>query len=172
MEKESLKERLEKYLSETELLQQKVSEGISLREIARIDSREFHYYLDYAHKLKEQGKMETASDVYFALIFLDPGSYEAWMGYGKCEKKLEQYENALAAFQNAISMKSESPTPYLLAAECCMQLEEYGDAVSFLFLFEEVNKDNQEQCQKYKNQFELIKKECEQRIKEEAKALL
>ncbi len=113
----------------------------------------------------------------FPFIVSAQSTAKEWYNKGIELKGKQDYEQALAAFKNAISKKADYNEAYYQAGGCCNELEKYDDAVDLLKKFtpktenEKKNKCNQlglsyyklqratEAIIEYKNTIELFPKD-------------
>lgn len=68
--------------------------------------------LDIAKKFQQNNDFANAIETYKYIIKSDPENFEAWFNLGMCLKDNEQTDNAIIAYQKALSLNSDSHGVY------------------------------------------------------------
>ncbi len=76
-------------------------------------------YLNNAADFVASKNYQKAKECYFAVIAEDIKNLEAWKGIGLCEYNLKNYNDALKAFNEALSVTSEDATIYFYLGAIC-----------------------------------------------------
>lgn len=78
----------------------------------------------------------------FPFIVSSQSTAKEWYAKGTNLKNKQDYNGALTAFKNAISKKADYSNAYYGAGWCCIELENYEDAVAFLRKYDPSSNDD------------------------------
>ena len=87
---------------------------------------------DTARALLEDKQTQDASDAFFFLSSLSPGTSTFWLGYARSERMNQRQNVALGAYQMSLIFNGEEPEHYLEAASCCIEMHDLDMAEEFL----------------------------------------
>ncbi len=81
-----------------------------------------------ADKLLKLGKLREAKEAYFEFCKIHPGDFQAWQSAGLISSRLNHFQDAAAAFNQALSLNPNLPELYFELAQAQFSLQQYLDA--------------------------------------------
>ena len=124
-------------LEQPETLRSFIEEGKSLQEIIGYTDELMEQLYKAAYEVFQEGRYKDAQDGFLFLTTLNPYVYAYWLGLAMSYQLMEEYEQAILAYECASSVESETPLPYYYLAGCHLYLNEYDEAQESLDLLKE-----------------------------------
>lgn len=115
-------------LNDAVKLRQHVKSGETFQEIIGYSKQTMHKFYSAACRLFEKQKYEESSDAFIFLTTMNPFSHYYWLGLGMSEHMLEQYSEALQAYNMAIVVDKTNPISHYHAASCYKALYDVKNA--------------------------------------------
>ncbi|MBQ9536463.1 MAG: SycD/LcrH family type III secretion system chaperone [Desulfovibrionaceae bacterium] len=114
---------------ELDALREGLQAGVPLYQIRGIEEKVMEARYAVAYQLYAAGNYKAAEKVFRWLCSYDHESFRFWMGEGACLQALEEYEEAIAAYQMASLFEGmQDPTPFYYCALCLLQAKRKEDA--------------------------------------------
>lgn len=110
-------------------LQQYVKSGRTIQEIIGFSQSTMNKFYSAACRLFEKQKYEEASDAFIFLTTMNPFVHCYWLGLGMSEHMVEEYSEALLAYNMAIVVDKTNPIPYYHASSCHRALKDLENAL-------------------------------------------
>lgn len=115
-------------LGQPEILRNFIEEGKSLQEIIGYTDELMEQLYKAAYEVFQEGRYHDAQDGFLFLTTLNPYVYAYWLGLAMSYQLMEEYEQAILAYECASNVESETPLPYYYMAGCHLYLNEYDAA--------------------------------------------
>lgn len=93
----------------------------SLQGLFGFSDASYEHFYQVGGRYFSSGRYGEASDVYFALVTLNPYKYNVWTALGLSEMKAHQWDRALQAFVMATLNEPSAVEPHLYSAECYIE---------------------------------------------------
>ncbi|MBS0634447.1 MAG: hypothetical protein JSR37_03175 [Verrucomicrobia bacterium] len=131
-------------LSLDQAFTEKISQGISLQELANVSDETIDKLYQGAKSLYENASYEDAGDAFLFLSNLNPKKYVFWLGLANARYFLKRYDEAVKAYTNACDTNPSDLTCVRLASRSWAMLGETGKALDVLDRALLVSRQNQE----------------------------
>jgi len=105
-----------------------IDDGRSLQEIIGYSDSLMEDLYQAACEVFREGKHEEAQDGFLFLTTLNPYVYAYWLGLAMTHQLLEEYEQAIVAYESASKIESEAPMPCYYLAGCYLLLNRLAEA--------------------------------------------
>ena len=138
-------------LEKPDLLRSYIDEGKSLQEIIGYSTSVMEQLYQAAVIVFEEGRHREAQDGFLFLTTLNPYVYAYWLGLAMSYQLLEEYEEAIIAYECASKIDEEKPQPFYYLAGCYLLLNETQEAQKMLRVAKE-------KCQNDEESREFLKK--------------
>ncbi|HXF29846.1 MAG TPA: SycD/LcrH family type III secretion system chaperone [Chlamydiales bacterium] len=144
-------------LQKPDELRRHLDEGRSLQELIGYSDEFMQQLYNAAHDVFQEGRYQEAADGFLFLTTLNPYVYAYWLGLGMSQQLIEEYEQAIIAYECASKVEPASPIPDYYLAACHLLMNERDLAkisieqakqkcvgrVSFASLYEKILKAEQ-----------------------------
>jgi type III secretion system low calcium response chaperone LcrH/SycD len=147
-------------LQKPDVLRKYIEEGKSLQDIIGYSNELMQKLYSAAYDIFQEGRYQESQDAFLFLTTLNPYVYAYWLGLAMSYQFLEEYEQAVLAYECASSVEPDRPFPYYYRAGCHYLLNEKTEALYTLDLLEEkssVHPEEKELFEKGKKLRERIK---------------
>ena len=104
-----------------------IEHGKSLQEIIGYSDEVMQKLYELALEVFHKGRFREAADGFLFLTTLNPYVYAYWMGLGMSQQSLEEYEQAMLAYECATSADSTAPQPHYYLAACHLLMGEKAE---------------------------------------------
>lgn len=138
-------------LEDPETLRRCIEDGKSLQEIIGYSDELMEKLYGAAYAVFQEGRYHEAQDGFLFLTTLNPYVYAYWLGLAMSYQLMEEYEQAVLAYQCATSAEPDNPLPHYYLAGCHLYLGAYDEALHAL-------KELRELCDERPEYTELLKK--------------
>jgi len=125
-----------KKLQDPELIKTMMSSGKSLQELLGYSTEVMESMYAKAYALFEEKEWRGANQLFLFLSTLDPYTYGYWLGLAMTYQMLEDYEQAILAYECSLTVNPEAYIGYYHMASCHALLNEVDDALRLLELLE------------------------------------
>lgn len=119
-------------LSLDQAFTEKISQAISLQELANVSDETVDKLYQGAKSLYENASYEDAGDAFLFLSNLNPKKYAFWLGLANARYFLKRYEEAVKAYTNAYATNPSDLTCLRLASRSWAMLGETDKALDLL----------------------------------------
>ena len=99
-------------------LRNQIDAGKSLQEIIGYTDEFMQELYNAAHDVFQEGRFQEAADGFLFLTTLNPYVYAYWVALGMSQQLLEEYEQALLAYECAGKIEVACPIPDYYMAAC------------------------------------------------------
>jgi type III secretion system low calcium response chaperone LcrH/SycD len=119
-------------LKTPEVIRKYIDQGKSLQEIIGYSDAVMDELYQSACTVFRTGHFQEAQDGFLFLTTLNPYVYAYWLGLAMSYQHLEEYEQAILAYECAIAIDQEQPVPYFFCGVCHQLLGEKSKALIHL----------------------------------------
>lgn len=119
----------------------RLSSGSGLASALKLPAGAVELLYARAHHFFAAGRIERAGDLFRALLVLDGGSADNWIGYGVCLRMQDRPEEAMAAFQTASRIRPRWAVARFHSLDLAMRRGEWDLAGRLLEEFEDCPRD-------------------------------
>lgn len=119
-------------LKTPEVVRKYIDQGKSLQEIIGYSDDVMDELYQSACMVFKEGHFQEAQDGFLFLTTLNPYVYAYWLGLAMSYQHLEEYEQAILAYECAIAIHQEKPAPYFFVGVCHQLIGETQQALSNL----------------------------------------
>lgn len=154
-----------KELKVPELFCKHIEEGSCLQEILGYSDTMMEQLYSAAYKVFQEGRYEDAQDNFILLTTLNPYVYAYWLGLGMSYQLVEEYEQAILAYEGALATKNDAAFAYYYLAACHLYLNNYDESLQALKMMREKCKniaENQELMNKAQHAETMVLKRKKQ----------
>ena len=153
------KEALE-HINDEDALMKDIAEGKTLQEIFGFSNAMMLELYEAAKSILEQGRFVDAASTFSFLTTLNPYVSDFWVGLGMAQQNGNDYESAIFSFEMAFTLEGGTITPYMLAAQCFMEMGDSDRAIAVLELAGKYAEEHceEEGCKKLKLEVSSAKK--------------
>ena len=127
----------------------KIAKGISNEELESVYSLAYSYYTT--------GKYDEALKLFKFLVMFDHMNQKYWIGLGSVHQVLKQWDEAIAAYAQAMMFDVSKPKPIYYAALCYFAKGEKTHAAASVQAFELFCKGNDPETVKFRNKIVALK---------------
>lgn len=121
-------------LEDQEALMRHVEEGRTLQEFFGFSNDAAVEFYGAAQSILEQKRFEDAVKAFSFLTMLNPNISDFWKGLGMAQQNSHDFEAAIFSYSMAYTIEGEDISPYMLAAQCFMEIRDVDRAVEVLQL--------------------------------------
>jgi type III secretion system low calcium response chaperone LcrH/SycD len=134
------------------VLMQHIEEGKSLQELFGFSNEAMVEFYGAARNILEQKRFPEAVKAFSFLAMLNPNISDFWTGLGIAQQNNQDIESALFSYSMAYTIEGENITPYMLAAQCFVDLKDFEQAINVLEIAEGFANEHPEieKCQQLK----------------------
>lgn len=125
-------EEAQERLIDREMLRKFIKEGKSLQEIIGYSDQLMEGLYQAALGIFKEGRFTQANDGFLFLTTINPYVYAYWLGLGMTYQKLEEYEQALLAYECCLALEQDAPLPNYHTASCHYLLGDTEKALDVL----------------------------------------
>ena len=115
-------------LQKPEQFRDAIHDGKSLQEMIGYSDELMQKLYESALEVFNEKRYREAADGFLFLTTLNPYVYAYWLGLGMSEQLLEEYEQAILAYECASSCETQNPAPHYYLAACHLLLNEKEEA--------------------------------------------
>lgn len=115
-------------LEKPDMLKKFLESGKSLQEIIGYSDELMEELYQSAAQVFEEGRYQESQDGFLFLTTINPYVYAYWIGLAMSYQLLEEYEEAILAYESAITIDTESPLPHYYKAACHLLINEVQEA--------------------------------------------
>lgn len=116
-------------LNDKEVLARHFEEHRPLQELFGFSNNTVAEFYDAAKSILEQGRFEDAVNAFVFLTTLNPYISDFWVGLGVAHQSNRDHDSALFAYNVAFNVDGKEIFPYVLAAQCCMEIKDFNKAI-------------------------------------------
>ncbi|MDB6081815.1 MAG: sycD7 [Chlamydiia bacterium] len=131
-------------LEKPDMLKKFIDSGKSLQEMIGYSDELMEELYQSASQVFEEGRYQESQDGFLFLTTLNPYVYAYWIGLAMSYQLLEEYEQALLAYECAAALDPESPLPYYYQAACHLLMNEAALAQASIDILKDLCKDSLE----------------------------
>ena len=133
-------------ISDEEVLLNHLEEGKPLQELFGFTNEVTAEFYEAAKNILEQKRFEDAINAFVFLTTINPYMSDFWVGLGMAHQQNNQHDEALFSYSVAFNLDGRQIFPYVLAAQCCMEVKDFERALEVVdsaVLYAEVHNDEQ-----------------------------
>ena len=127
----------------------KIARGISDEELNAVYSLAYNYYMT--------GRYDEALKLFKFLVMFDHMSQKYWTGLGSVYQVMKRWDEAIAAYAQAMIFDVSRPKPIYYAALCYFAKGEKLHAASSIVSFDLFCKGNDPETAKYRGKIEALR---------------
>jgi len=121
-------------LKNPEEFRKEIEQGKSLQSILGYTDDSMEKFYQAARTVFAEGRYQDSQDAFLFLTTLNPHVYAYWVGLGMSYQKLEEYEQAILAYECASKVHDEFPIPYFYQAACHHLMHQKDEAKRYMAL--------------------------------------
>lgn len=145
-------------ISNEEVLLKHLEEGKSLQDIFGFSDETTAEFYDAAKNVLEQKRFTDAIDAFVFLTTINPYISDFWTGLGLAQQNNNDHDAALFSYNVAFTIEEGEIYPYILAAQCCIEMKNFDKAIEILDVAENCAEEHSNEGDDY------------QKLKEDAQA--
>ncbi len=125
---------IKKSLKKENFLREELQANKTLEQILVFKPSTMDKFYAVAEQLYEKKAYQEASEVFFFLATLNPHEQSYWIGLGLANQMNTHYEEAIDAYEMAITCEITQPMPYFYLAKCLFAIHDRESAMQALDL--------------------------------------
>jgi tetratricopeptide (TPR) repeat protein len=119
-------------MNDEEMLNRALEEGKTFQELFGFSDAIVVEFYEAAKNVLEQNRFEDAVSAFLFLTGLNPNVADFWMGMGMAQQKNNEFDAALNSYTIAIELEGNKIFPYILTAQCCMEIKNFQKALEVI----------------------------------------
>jgi hypothetical protein len=119
-------------ISDEEILMEHLESGKPLQEIFGFSNETTVEFYEAAKNILEQKRYEDAIDAFTFLTTINPYMADFWMGLGMAQQNNNEHDAALFSYSIGYTLEGGVIFPYVLAAQCCMEIRDFERALEVI----------------------------------------
>lgn len=147
-----------KRMQQPDFLMNAIDAGQTLQEIIGYSDETMEGFYQIANKLYAEAKHEEAKDAFLFLTTMNPNIYAFWIGLGMSFQMIEEYEEAILAYEYACKLENSLAFPWFHAANCFMLIGNKDLAKSYYLTAKELAQDKAESKEVFTRAENALKK--------------
>jgi tetratricopeptide (TPR) repeat protein len=124
-------------LGENNVLASEFSEGKILQKIFGFSNETALLFYETAKNILEQKRAKDAINAFVFLTTLNPYVPSFWMGLGMAQQLNQEHNVALDSYNMALTLEGKQIFPYIVAAQCCIEIKDFDQATNLMELAEQ-----------------------------------
>ena len=116
-------------ISDEEVLSKHLEEGRPLQELFGFSDEVTAEFYETAKNILEQKRFQEAINAFVFLTTINPYMSDFWVGLGMAHQQNNQHDDAMFAYSVAFNLDGREIFPYILAAQCCMEIKDFEQAL-------------------------------------------
>ena len=129
-------------INNEEVLTKQIEEGKTLQEIFGFSNDTTLEFYEVAKYILEQKRFEDAIKAFSFLTNINPYISDFWTGLGIAQQNNNDYESAVFSLSMAFTLEGGMITPYMLAVQCFMEIDDFDQAIEVLEIAETYAEEN------------------------------
>lgn len=114
-----------------------ILEGKSLQEIFGFSNETALIFYETAKNILEQKRAKDAINAFVFLTTINPYIPSFWMGLGMAQQLNQEHTVALDSYNMALTLEGREIFPYIVAAQCCIEIKDFDKATNLMELAEQ-----------------------------------
>jgi len=119
-------------INDSDVLMEYIKEGRPLQQLFGFSNETTVEFYEAAKSILEQNRYEDAINAFTFLTTLNPYISDFWLGLGMAHQQNNDFDKAIYAYSVGFKLKGGKIFPYSLAAQCCMEIKDYEQALKIM----------------------------------------
>lgn len=131
-------------LTSGDVIDEQMAEGKTIQQIFGFEDDVALVFYEAAASILEQKRIQDAINGFVFLTTLNPYVPSFWMGLGMSHQLNNEYDAALFSYGMALSIDGTQIYPYIVVAQCCMEMRDFEQADSIIDAADKYAREHQD----------------------------